>query len=182
MKHHVQAVVTMPLAFALVSAGCGVAPAPDAPSAAGHRVQHVAVASSGSVTIPAPCPIRSAATSSRSTSRPACSMRVAPLSSSTSSVTRAGQRASLSGAGPASRRRPTPLAAGRGGATDGQVTTVFELALNGLEPEEGATERHSRRRRAWQGPCRRQRDLERGEPHEASVRATPSHAMEGARR
>ena len=130
MKHR-HAVFAVSTALALVAAGCGSGPAAEYPATSGRRVQSVAVVAGGSV------PYRVGAYElvfAEQTGVPHA--RRAALV-----VDLFGDRGRVQGFAEWGRSGEPPQTYVVGGgasrrAVDGQVLTVFELALNGLDARE----------------------------------------------
>jgi hypothetical protein len=116
---------------ALIAGACGSSPTPGAPTTTGRRVQTVAVAAGGSV------PYRVAAYELVFAEQAG----VAHARRAALVVDLFGDRGRVQGFAEWGRsgERPKTYAVGgwaRQRATDGQAFTVFDLSLNGLEPEE----------------------------------------------
>jgi hypothetical protein len=127
-----QAMFAVPIALALVVAGCGSAPAPaDDPVISGRRVQSVAVAARG------PVPSQVGAYELVFAERAGVSQaRRAVLV-----IDLFGERGRAQGFAEWGRSGEAPKTYVVGGwarkrSVDGQVLTVFDLALSGLDPGE----------------------------------------------
>jgi hypothetical protein len=114
---------------ALAAGGCGAAPTPDAPATSGHRVQTVAVVAGGAV------PYRVGAYELVFTEQAGIphARRAALI------VDLFGDRGRVQGFAEWGRAGAPPETYAVGGwarrhaAVDGQIVTVFDLALNGLD-------------------------------------------------
>ena len=125
------AVFAVPTFLALVAAGCNAAPAPNYPAMSGRRVQSVAVVASGSV----PYQVGAYELVFAEHAGVAHARRAALV------VDLFGDRGRVQGFAEWGRSDEPPKTYVVGGwarqrAVDGQVVTVFDLALSGLDPRE----------------------------------------------
>jgi hypothetical protein len=128
-----QAMFAVPLFLAGVAAGCGSAPAPDDPVLSGRRVQSVAVVAAGS----APYRVGAYELVFAEQAGVPHARRAALV------VDLFGERGRVQGFAEWGRSGEAPTTYVVGGwarqrTVGGQVMTVFDLALSGLDPREAA--------------------------------------------